>query len=167
MEIQEIAVSVGLGKRLGEIMGLLRPSIRLDATPVDEALPVGCSRLGGTPDLGLGVSWPRWDGRPLAFVAQLNLAEIAEFGGPDYLPAFGTLSFFYDAQQKTWGFDPRDRGSFSVLYSPFEVSPATEPSDLELSYPVRKIRLVREYTLPAENSAEVAALNFQSCMWCR
>jgi uncharacterized protein YwqG len=33
-------------------------------------------------------------------------------------PASGLLSFFYDADQSTWGFDPADLGSFAVLFAP-------------------------------------------------
>jgi len=28
------------------------------------------------------------------------------------------LYFFYDQQQETWGFDPEDKGSWHVLYTP-------------------------------------------------
>ncbi|HVI02273.1 MAG TPA: DUF1963 domain-containing protein, partial [Enhygromyxa sp.] len=42
---------------------------------VDE---VGSSRIGGDPDLPVGVPWPEVDGEPLVFVAQLDLAEIAK-----------------------------------------------------------------------------------------
>ena len=34
------------------------------------------------------------------------------------LPSTGTLSFLYNAEQDTWGFDPKDSGSFQVAYSP-------------------------------------------------
>ena len=58
--------------------------------------PVGGSRLGGRPDLPPGTAWPHSsDGRPLAFVAQLDLQDVAVEGYPS-LPPAGTLSFFYD-----------------------------------------------------------------------
>lgn len=43
-----------------------------------------------------GVSWPAVEGRPLAFVAQLDLAELASAGGALGLPSSGSLCFFYD-----------------------------------------------------------------------
>jgi len=51
--------------------------------------------------------------RPLAFLAQINLAEIASTGGTDLaLPESGLLSFFYDAESQPWGFDPGDSVGF-------------------------------------------------------
>jgi hypothetical protein len=32
------------------------------------------------------------------------------------LPKQGHLAFFYDSEQRTWGFDPKDRGSALVAY---------------------------------------------------
>ena len=45
----------------------------------------------------------------------------------------GLLLFFYDADQSTWGFDPKDAGSFAVIYvrEPSLASVAPQwPSDL-------------------------------------
>ena len=58
-------------------------------------IEVGASKLGGSPDLAADTPWPRREGRPLAFVAQIDLAEVAvdlEEGGP--LPPKGLLSLF-------------------------------------------------------------------------
>lgn len=73
------------------------------------------TRLGGRPALPASVAWPRWNGQSLAFVAQIELGALpvqAELG----LPREGRLLFFYDAEQRTWGFDPADAGSFAVLH---------------------------------------------------
>ena len=40
------------------ITQMARPSIRLSATPTEDNLPVGASRIGGCPDLPIGMSWP-------------------------------------------------------------------------------------------------------------
>ncbi len=48
-----------------------------DERGADARLDVAASKLGGRPDLRLGSRWPLRDRRPLAFVAQLNLAAIA------------------------------------------------------------------------------------------
>src|SRR5690606_36639600 len=77
------------------------------------------SYFGGQPPAIEGFEWPRKSGSPLAFLACLDLAEI-----PDvlpWLPRSGTLLFFYDIENQPWGFDPKDRGSWQVLFS---VSPA-------------------------------------------
>ena len=42
------------------------------------------------------------------------------------LPASGILYFFYNQEQETWGFDPKDKGSWQVL---FAVSPREECSE--------------------------------------
>ena len=89
----------------------------------------GRSRTGGLPDLPPEVEWPRWKGRSLGFVAQIDLAE------QDPLPGFpvdGTLLFFYEAEQETWGFDPEDAGSAAVIYVPVGagVEPRACPDDV-------------------------------------
>jgi uncharacterized protein YwqG len=81
-------------------------------------MPVGASRLGGSPDLPADFEWPCFDGRPLAFIAQLNLSLLARWPQVLPLPANGSLVFFYDSEQATWGFDPNDKGSAHVAYLP-------------------------------------------------
>jgi Domain of unknown function (DUF1963) len=55
------------------------------------------SWLGGAPRLG-GKPWPRdAGGRPLHFMAQVDLGEIAAAGGVSELPADGALAFFIGA----------------------------------------------------------------------
>jgi uncharacterized protein YwqG len=55
------------------------------------------SWLGGAPRLG-GEPWPRSkDGRPLHFMAQVDLGEIAAAGGSSELPTDGALAFFIGA----------------------------------------------------------------------
>lgn len=90
-------------------------------------LPVGM--LGGLPDLDARHHWPLWKGAPQSFLAQLDLAALRLGGGPDWLPERGALFFFYDAEQSTWGFDPADRGSWTVIYDPsgFATTPLTPP----------------------------------------
>jgi hypothetical protein len=104
------------------------PDLARPATPKQELPPLLVSRrartpgggewtaarswLGGLPRLGM-VSWPRskTDGRPLPFLAQIDLAEVAKQIGPSPLPASGALAFFV--------------GDRPVLYLPEQ--PATAP----------------------------------------
>ena len=61
---------------------------------VGDELPVGATKLGGEPDLPHGTRWPTGvDDRPLAFVAQIALADLAAAGAVG-LPT-GMLSFFF------------------------------------------------------------------------
>jgi hypothetical protein len=101
-----------------DIEALFRNSIRITTKAVDneETLPVGSSKIGGTPDLPPDISWPEWKGVPLAFIAQINLRDTAQLDSDDLLPKSGLLSFFYEATDTPWGFDPIDRGSACVLY---------------------------------------------------
>jgi uncharacterized protein YwqG len=54
---------------------------------------------------------------PLPFVGQINLAEMWACGplDPDF-PRYGLLSLFYDVSEQPWGYDPRDRLGFAVLF---------------------------------------------------
>ena len=109
----------GLGRYADELSALVEPSIRLRAEPADEsALAIGATRLGGRPDLPHGVSWPTFRDAPQSFIAQLDLDELSGLAGAERLPKNGLLSFFYDAGQRVWGFDPEDRGGWHVLYTP-------------------------------------------------
>lgn len=55
----------------------------------------GASRVGGDPDVPADFEWPMVADEPLMFVAQINLAEVVEFGTLSELPREGLLSFFY------------------------------------------------------------------------
>ena len=76
------------------------------------------SKLGGLPDAPTDFSWPTWNDRPLAFIGQIDLAALPRLPGFDSLPKSGFLYFFYDQNQSTWGFDPKDVGSWRVVYDP-------------------------------------------------
>jgi hypothetical protein len=73
------------------------------------------SWLGGLPRLG-EAEWPRGkDGKPLVFVAQIDLAEVAEVHPDTPLPAEGSLAFFI--------------GSGAVVHVPQGVTDATLPPE--------------------------------------
>lgn len=75
----------------------------------------GFSRLGGLPQMPADMAWPEYDGKPQAFLAQIDLAEI-HAAMPSSLPATGFLFFFYDQEQGMWGFDPKDAEGWRVLH---------------------------------------------------
>lgn len=56
----------------------------------------GVTRLGGRPDgpRDGSWSWPTRDGRPMAFIAQINLADVGPHDARGPLPSSGRLSFF-------------------------------------------------------------------------
>jgi uncharacterized protein YwqG len=117
-QLQERLKSFGLARAAQDIASLAEMCVRFRGAPTDErSIPVGSSKLGGLPDLPPGIEWPSWRGQALAFLGQVNLTEVSSFPCARILPQSGLLSFFYDSDQGTWGFDPEDKGSWRVLYS--------------------------------------------------
>lgn len=74
------------------------------------------SHLGGAPELPADVEWPAHDGKRLDFLARIELTELHATVPIEWLPPSGALLFFYDAQGQPWGFDPGDRGRWTVLH---------------------------------------------------
>ncbi len=110
--------AAGLSRLVKDIDRLVKTSIRLHTTPVDETmLPVGASKLGGLPDLPPGVAWPAWKGLPQSFIAQIHLADVRPYDAQKILPQSGMLWFFYDARQQTYGENLADRGGWLVLFA--------------------------------------------------
>lgn len=108
----------GLAPWADALLDVVRPGARLVADPAMETSD-RASRLGGLPDLSPSITWPTRDGRPLSFIAQVNLADVTLHHAQGLMPERGMLSFFYDAlTQDAWGFSPADRGSAAVLYTP-------------------------------------------------
>jgi uncharacterized protein YwqG len=76
------------------MLRLAQPTVALRTKTGQPPAATGDSKLGGTPDLPAGLSWPEHNGQPLAFMAQLDLAPLARFDTAHLLPAQGTLYFF-------------------------------------------------------------------------
>lgn len=108
----------------------------------EETLAIGISKIGGTPDLPHGVQWPQWDGQPLAFLAQIRLAEVIPYDVDAVLPTSGLLSFFFSGG----AIADRDPASWAVLYF--------EESVLSL------VRSQPPSTLPADRRFTASAINF-------
>lgn len=98
----------GLTKHQVPIKRLVQKAVLLRTKPsMENRIPVGATKIGGRPDLPIEVAWPVFsDGKPLAFLAQINLAEIARVGNPiKGLPSEGLLSVF-----SVWGWMTEDCG---------------------------------------------------------
>lgn len=126
---------------------LARPAVHL--RPEGSA---GFSRLGGLPQMPAHLEWPVWKDKPIAFLAQVDLAEIHAVL-PSFLPAAGCLFFFYDQDQSVWGFDPKDVGGWRVLYATGDRNAWSErsaPSGLaaESIYQPKPVAPVRIELLP-------------------
>lgn len=116
--LRERFVEAGFADVADDLIARSRPGVALIREQCDDDdIPLGDSKLGGLPDLPRGAAWPAKDGRPLAFLAQIDLAAVPHPGGEPRLPREGLLSFFYLVWEERWGFDPHDRGCWQVLYS--------------------------------------------------
>jgi uncharacterized protein YwqG len=172
--------NVGLGRIQADVLKLIQESIRLTLHPLgDTPTPPGVSRLGGVPDLPVGVAWPAWKDAPMSFIGQVNLADLANFGPAQDLPKNGLLAFFYDSAQETYGADPADHGGWSVIYfppapaqeggfhlfahaTPHPLKPAPFPARLPAGARFTPCRLTfaSEYTLPGAPSQYLPDLDW-------
>lgn len=96
------------------VIATLQP-LAMGAVVLERANRPTVCRLGGSPRLPASTAWPDRKGRPLSFIAELDLAALRAVGGPDWLPASGLLHLFFDAEDEPWGFDPADRDGWKVL----------------------------------------------------
>lgn len=151
----------GLGKLLPSLIAAAKPTVLLAANgPVDRTGSAK-SHIGGTPLLPATVEWPRWKGASMSFVAQIHLPSLPAISGRELLPDEGNLVFFYDQRRSTWGFDPKDRGSWAVMHCDDSTRTRRDwPADLSSAARYREVALVPEtsLSLPAPASPAARAL---------
>ena len=157
---------VGLRDHAAALVSLIEPAVRLvpDATDGSPAI-IGATKLGGCPDLAPGTEWPSFQGVPQSFIAQINLGEVAGMAGTEVLPDSGLLSFFYDAEQRIWGFDPADRGGWRVLHTiEADLVRVAFPADLRDHgrYQERRLRPRIETTFAPWASSDLERLGLES-----
>ena len=169
-EIIQLIRECKLERLSTELQGLLRPAVTIDAAAAEDDLPVGISKVGGIPDLPPGWAWPRskkgkenQEESPLSFLAQIDLAEVTGHDLEKCLPSTGHLFFFYDYVNSPWGFDPDDRGSWSVQYfdgAPAQLRRAPVPDGFNDDCLFNECRLVfgQELTLPADGASQLLPL---------
>jgi uncharacterized protein YwqG len=124
-------------------------SLRL--RPSDDDDLVTRSRIGGEPDVPAGFNWPlSASGAPLSFMAQIDLADLAGTALGANFKGSGVLSFFYDADQQPWGFDPKDRDGWRVFHFTAQqsLSRMETPEDVEdyAQFPACPVRFEEEMT---------------------
>ncbi|QVL31679.1 DUF1963 domain-containing protein [Telmatocola sphagniphila] len=135
-----------------EIRKVSRPAILLRTTKSTEAkIPIAASKIGGQPDLPANVEWPVYtNGKPLAFLAQINLSEITKLGTPiKGLPIDGLLSIF-----SVWGW--LEEGEFDPK-TPTEVG-AEQIGWTVILHTPKKVKLERRKTPKTVNFFKSAAV---------
>lgn len=115
----------------------------------------GRSHLGGAPRMR--AEWPRFKGRPLSLVAQLDLADMRTAGGPDWLPDQGRLLFFYELESGTWGIDTKDAGSAVVIHETGDADQAAEPADLDgdFRFDAYPVGFVADQSIPSDERLDI------------
>jgi uncharacterized protein YwqG len=145
---------------LGEIKNAAKPFAKPALHLIESGNSTVFSKIGDMPCVPEAFEWPEWNGKPLAFLMQLRFSEINPQGLLPHLPASGLLYVFYDAEQSTWGFDPKDRGSWRVLF--FEEGGALQerrcPKELETLCKLKYIAAKLIDTYPPAGVEQVEAL---------
>jgi uncharacterized protein YwqG len=105
----------------------------------------------------MACAWPRYQGRPLCCVAQLELAELHAAGGPEWLPPEGRLLFFYELEHGAWGLSASDAGSSVVIHDTGPPVAAQEPEDLpeDARLPPHPVAFVQGLSMPTEERVGV------------
>src|SRR6185503_9698929 len=139
-------------RNIPELVGpLSRPAIQLLKSTGEST-----SYFGGAPALPLGMTWPMNRGKPLSFLACVDLSSVAKTLPHAWLPSSGRLLFFYDSEKQPWGFDPKDRGGWAVIPAGEEQLPASEPMGDSVRRHAIDFRKISTY--PSWERSEVEAL---------
>lgn len=118
------------------------------------------TKLGGKPCVAdLSFQWPCVDNEPLAFIAQLDLAELAAELEIYWLPTTGILLFFYDVETMPWGCEPDDNELWKVIYIPDAKTDIDFPKNLpsECQFDPVFLEAVKIEQLPSLERDEVKA----------
>jgi len=160
-ELVALCEAAGLSARAAPVRHLARTSVRLTRAESGRRQQ-GRSRLGGAPDLPAGFEWPRWDGHELAFLGQVDVAEVAALASTVPIRGRGLLLFFYDVAGQPSGLDPLHRGSCRAEHvndDPARLKRAGAERACFAEYP---LELTLELMLPRSWSPSVEALDLDA-----
>lgn len=115
------------------------------------------SHFGGVVQLPPGIARPSRNGEQLTLLARLALADVQRALAIPWLPRDGSLLFFYDVERQPWGFDPKDRGGWAVLYVP-DLEIASVDSEDDGVIPLSHVEFRSIRPLPSWERASVEAL---------
>lgn len=117
-----------------KVSGLPKPAVHLVKTKNKTK-----SKFGGKPIVdNRDFVWPISNKKPMTFLAQLDLNEINQQLNYEWLSDTGSILFFYDIEEMPWGFDPKDRGKWKVIYQ--------DNPNIEFDYPknIEKELIIKE-----------------------
>jgi hypothetical protein len=140
---------------------LASPAVRLRSCVARPRIPVGGSRLGGRPDLPAGYRWPKGThGRPMVFVAQLNLRDVNAAAVDSPLPAAGSLVVFADLDEA--GVPTDGRAARVSLIDDRRLNRARWPSGLSDELRFQAAELLPEPLLTLPTAPRQPATEFEA-----
>ena len=147
------------------LLELMKQEILLSYEMAESPLDICSSKIGGKPAVPSDFVWPEYSGtvygddesrlRPLSFMAQINLKDVAHLDEENLLPKSGVLSFFYEPETMVCGFEPEDKGAARVFYFPdeTELSAAACPDSIsDVMLPEFAVNFTRQISLPCYES---------------
>ena len=129
------------------------------------------TKIGGQPLAGQNFEWPKWQSKSLAFIMQIKLSEITLAPRIKHFPQEGFLYVFYDKEQSTWGFDPKDKGSWKIIYEPehtnLRIVPFPKDLEDDFRYKEKKLepKLIKTYPSWGDERIEELQLTDEQLDW--
>ena len=157
----------GYGRQAEILEGMAADCIEMKTSKCEEEeFTLGESKIGGVPHLPANYKWDRFNDKPLAFLAQINLEQTAEYDKQGLLPKTGMLYFFHEGGDEVWGFDPKDKGGFRTVYydgDTSELNAVPLPDELEdcLKFKPCRLQFSCEKSYPS-NLYELSHVFFDS-----
>jgi len=144
-----------------QIIDIAKPCLHIEKERVYyiDALPLGTSRLGGIPDVPEDFEWPTREDKPLTFIMQLRLSDLAQYDLESVLPTNGWLYYFYDVDKQPWGFHGQESG-WSVTYIKDETTKLSR-----ISYPKTQHQAFELKALPLFLLSFNRILSVPSAVW--
>ncbi len=131
-KVDDLLEAHGLRRAADAVRASLEPAIALVLRDAPAGMPVTASRFGGDASVPREFRWPERRGRPLDFLLQLDLRDVARVRPEVEMPRDGLLAFFYDIANQPWGFDPSDLEGFHVALfdgrAELQTVPAPDPT---------------------------------------
>lgn len=147
-------MKIGLREK---VSGLTQPAVHLLKTDRKTN-----SWFGGRPMVNESdFIWPRSNENPMCFLAQIDLNEINQEHEYEWLGKSGSVLFFYEVMEMPWGFDPKDRGKWKVIYQESPTITMEYPNDLEQECKIseRYIEASKVQLLPSWEDEIIEDLN--------